>query len=322
MELHERWLADLRSERMKDKLDLAEGKITSEEYMEKNKTLDELQQEANCPIRNNINQKYGVIGRERKFIEAGKLIQGDEKVLVLVPHGTPEELNANSIKFWDLEEIILNATYQEDPDSADIKDPRYSLMDPTFEELRDPAGLTQLEIKKVDIVLSLNAYDQWVIMKMPNQELDNRYLWVLKVPTVKLDELLVNDPKEVWVYIDHRLGHTSECENLYHAFAEHLAQVKPGIKLHLMSGHPSADWLQGKEVVLMAGRFEFFVRHAPQTPHVAKGISIGELISPNNPLHGRLVYGSNSLTSQCRTTEPSPDKVWSPVDPNTLMNRY
>lgn len=39
MELHERWLADLRSERMKDKLALAEGKITSEEYMD-NKTIN------------------------------------------------------------------------------------------------------------------------------------------------------------------------------------------------------------------------------------------------------------------------------------------
>lgn len=39
VELHERWLADLRSERMKDKLALSEGKITSEEYMD-NKTIN------------------------------------------------------------------------------------------------------------------------------------------------------------------------------------------------------------------------------------------------------------------------------------------
>lgn len=42
MELHERWLTELRSERMKDKLALAEGKMTSEEYME-NKTQSDLQ---------------------------------------------------------------------------------------------------------------------------------------------------------------------------------------------------------------------------------------------------------------------------------------
>lgn len=347
MELHERWLADLRSERMKDKLALAEGKITSEEYMDNKeidlstlsiqdvyalrsqakkennkplldkiflflnarsggfletaksleKTLDELQLGSNLTV----NRRYGSTGRERKFIEAGKLIKGEEKVLVLVPHGTSEELNANSIRFWDLQDILLQADLQENPETADLKDPHYTLMDPTFDELRLPNGLIQQEIKKADIVLSLNAYGQWVVMKTPHQELDDRYLWVLEIPSVKLDDLFVNNPKEVWVYIDHRLGHTNDCENLYHAFADRLTKVKPGIVLHLMSGHPSAEWMREQEIVLMAGRFDFFVKHAPQTPHLAKVVPFDELVNADYPLYQHLYFSDKTLTSQCRT---------------------
>lgn len=346
MELHERWLAELRSESMKHKLALAEGKITNEEYMDNvNKEIDlsiltikevyELRSQAkkdnNKPLLDkihlflngrsggflhtanqlektldvlqlsgNLNRRYGAIGRERKFIEAGKLIQGNENVLVLVPHGTPEDLNTNSIRFWDLQDVLNNADFQENPNEADLKDPQYTLMDPTFEELRDPASLAQQELKKADIILSLNSYGQWVIMKTSNQELDNNYLWVLKVPEVALDELFVNNPKEVWVYVDHRLGYTNDCENLYHAFAERLSKVKPDVKLHLMSGHPPTGWLQDKEIVLMAGRFEFFVKQALKTPHVAKVVPFGELTGPDSKLHQHLYFGQTNLTAQCR----------------------
>ena len=373
MELHERWLADLRSERMKDKLALAEGKITSEEYMdnkeidlstlsiqevyklrneakqkgnavllnriwaflngrsggfsetlesllakrqqykedlasgkitpaEHQKFLDELQAANNCPIRNNFNQRYGAIGRERKFIEAGKLIKGEEKVLVLVPHGTPEDLNANSIRFWNLQDILSQAwdqehTLWEKSQYPHPYDPKFTLMDPTFDELRLPNGLIQQEMKKADIVLSLNSYGQWVVMKTPHQELDDRYLWVLEIPSVKLDDLFVNDPKEVWVYIDHRLGHTNDCENLYHGFADRLAKIKPDVVLHLMSGYPSVEWMREQEIVLMADRFDFFVKHAPQTPHLAKVVPFDELVNADYPIYQRLYFCDKTLTS-------------------------
>lgn len=336
-------LESLLAKRQQMKDDLTSGKISDVEYK---KFLDELHLANNCPIRNNFNQRYGATGRERQFIEASKLIQGDEKVLALVPHRGSAELNANSIRFWDLQDIILNAGYQEDPDSADLKDPTYTLMDPTFEELRDPSGLTQHEMKKADVVLSLNSYGQWVVMKTPHQELDNRYLWILKVPEVKLDELFVSNPKEIWVYVDHRLGYTNDCENVYHAFAEHLAKIKPDVILHLMSGHPTAEWMREQEIVLMADRFGFFVKHAPQTPHIAKVVPLNELVGPYSKIHQHLYFSHSTLTSQCRAEfsrevkplspdndpgqfytneikpmEPSPDKVWSPVDPDTKMNR-
>jgi hypothetical protein len=291
VELHERWLAELHSESMKHKLALAEGRITNEEYMEN----------VNWHNHNNINRRYGAVGRERQFVEAGKLIKNKEKILVLVPHGTSEELNANSIRFWNLQDVLLNAVYQEDPDSADLKDPHYVLMDPTFDELRNPTGLIQKEITKADIVLYLNMYEQWVVMKTPHQELDNRYLWILEIPAVKLDDLFVNNPKEVWVYIDHRLGYTNECENLYHAFAEHLTKIKPDVILHLMSGHPTAEWMREQEIVLMADRFGFFVKHAPQTPHIATVVPFNELVGPDSKIHQHLYFGDSTLTSRCRT---------------------
>lgn len=222
--------------------------------------LAKLQAGNRFPICNDINQRYSANGRNCRFIDAGKLIKGKEKVLALVPHGTSEELNANSIRFQNLQGILLHAGYQEDPDSADLKDPHYTLMDPTFGELRLPNGLIQQEMKKADIVLRLNPYGQWVVMKTPNQELDDRYLWVLKVPEVTLDEL-------------------------YHAFAEHLAKIKPDVILHLMSDHPTAE----------------------NTRNVKP-------LSPDND-------PSQFYTNEIKPMEPSSDKVWSPVDPDTKMNR-
>jgi hypothetical protein len=374
VELHQRWLADLRSERMKIKTAFAEGKLTDEEYMEQNnqnkidlslltiqevyalrsrarkevnnlllntinlflngrsggrgeslvsllakaqqfkedfeagkitpeeykKYLDDFHAANNCPIRNNVNQRHGSTGTGRRYIEAGKLYQGNEKILVLVPHGSPEDLNAYSLQFWHLQEILNNADFQEDPDTSDIKNPEYVLMNPTFYERYKKDGVIQKEIEKADIVLELSGFGNWIVVKTPHVVLDNRFLWVLKFPEVTLKELLVNNPKEIWVYIDHRRVNTNVCENMYHAFARHMAELgHTDINLRLMSGHPPAGWTLDKEIVLMATPIGFFVDTARETPHTQKLISKLELIGYDD-------YINPSLTCQCRT-ESIPD---------------
>lgn len=383
MELHERWLADLRSEPMKDKLALAEGKITSEEYMENiNKEIDlseltiqevyalraQAKKEKNASLLSAIylflngrsggvraslksllaqrqqykedlasgkitpaeHQKFvesiasaereytiyaqsgSSTGHNKRFIEAGKLIQGDEKVLVLVPNGSQEHLNAHSLKFWHLQDILNNAIFQEDPDSADIKDPSFALMDPSFEERFKEGGLIQQEIAKADIVLEISYLGDWTVVKTPHVELDGNFRWVLKFPEVTLNELLVNKPKDVWVYIDHRQVDTNKCENLYHAFARHMQELGyTDINLHLMSGPPTAEWKHGKEMILMASQNGFFVDSALQTPHTQKLITKKELIGHNDTVNP-------TLTSQCRTDRPKLDDHEAPGYAYTL----
>ena len=104
----------------------------------------------------------------------------------------------------------------------------------------------------------------------------------------------VNNPKEVWVYVDHRLGQSSQSENLYHLFANHLTELNSDIKLHLMSGNPSHEWMEDKEIVLMADPKGFLVEQAKQTSHAQKVIPIKE-VTGIDPI-------KFTLTSQCRTT--------------------
>lgn len=269
-------LESLLSKRQQMKEDLESGKISSAEFK---KFLDEIHAANNCPIRNNINQLYGSMGRERKFIDAGKLYQGNENILVLVPHGTPEELNAHSLQFAHLQEILNNAVFQEEPWSADIKNPEYVFMDPTFSERHEKDGLIQKEIEKADIVLELKSFGNWVIVKTPHVELDDNFLWVLKFPEVTLNELLVNTPKDIWVYVDHRQVDTNVCENMHHAFVLHMKELGyTNVGLHLISGRPPAIWFMDKEVVLMATPIGFFVDTARGTPHTQELISKLELI--------------------------------------------
>lgn len=309
-------LESLLDKRQQMKADLLSGKISTAEYK---KFLDKLYSANNCPIRNNFNRRNGSMAREHRFIEAGKLYQGDEQILVLVPHGTPDQSNTHSLQFWHLQEILNNADFQEDPDSSDIKDPTYKLIDSTFEERYKEGGLIQQEIAKADIVLSLNSFGQWVVLKTPNQELDDTYLWILKIPEVTLDELFVNNPKEVWVYIDHRQVDTNICENMYHAFANHMVELgRTDINLHLMSGHPSPEWLRDKDIVLMATPIGFFAETARQTPHTQKLIPKKELFGYDD------FQGYPSLTSHCRaefSREVKP--LSSDNDPwNPLLIRY
>lgn len=310
-------LESLLAKRQQFKEDFEAGKITPEEYK---KYLDDFHAANNCPIRNNFNQRYGATGIGRQYIEAGKLYRGNENILVLVPHGTPEDLNAYSLQFWHLQEILNNADFQEDPDTSDTKNPEYVLMDPTFSERYEKDGLVQKEIEKADIVLELSGFGNWLVVKTPYVEPDNNFLW-LKFPEVTLDELLVNNPKDIWVYVDHRQVNTNTCENMYHAFANHMVELgRADINLHLMSGHPPAGWTLDKEIVLMASPIGFFVDTARETPHTQK-------LVPKKELFGYDDVQVNTLTSQCRTKlsrESIPDiniadaypKPGEPLDPN------
>lgn len=351
MELHERWLAELRSERIKNKTAFAEGKITDEEYMnsidkeinlstmtiqevyalrsqakkennkplldkiylfinsrsgafadtmgellvkrqqfkedlawgkispeEYKKLLDEIHAANNCPIRNNFNQRYGSMGHERQFIEAGKLIHGDEKILVLIPHESTENQNVNNIHQRRLQDVLLHATFQEDPNSSDLKNPSYDRMNCTFEELRETGGIIEQAAREYDIVLE-KINQTWFVRKARGFDVQDGK--ILKFPEVTLNDLLTNSPKDIWVYIDHRLGFTNECENLYHAFSLHMAERhQRDINIHLVSGRPSSEWYNGKEkdIVLMASPEGFFVEQTYNTPYEQNVIPIAELI--------------------------------------------
>lgn len=253
---------------------------------------------------------YTSIDANCKFIEAGKLIKGGEKILVLVQHGTPEQLNANTVQFWRLQDLITQVAYQEDPNNSDLQKPTFKLMDPTVAEELKKDGLVQAEMEKADIVLKWNGLNTWMVLKSVNEHIDYKYRYRLKFPEVTLDNLLVNKPKDIWVYIDHRLMVTTECENLYHAFSVNMVKRRQSdINIHLMSGHPSQEWLADKEIVLCATPTGFFVDCAKDTPYKGSFIIAEEL-------KGWAAH--STLTSECRTHH---DAVWSPVDPNTLLNR-
>lgn len=220
----------------------------------------------------------GAMGRETKFINIQDLIKAGEEILVLVPYGTPEELNSHSLQFWHLQDAIASAAVQFYPDTANVKNPHFRLMDPSFEEKRKPGGLIQQSIEKADIVLELVGQNTWSITKHSGIELDENYRYEIKFASVTLAELFKNKPKEVWVYIDHRQVPTSLCENLYHAFCKHLSERQEEVKPFLMSGHPTPQWRAEKEVILMATPTGFFVDKARGTPYVNHFISAEELI--------------------------------------------
>lgn len=219
----------------------------------------------------------GAMGRETKFINIQDLIKADEEVLVLVPYGTPEELNSHSLQFWHLQDAIANAAVQFDISTADLKAPQFKLMDPSFEEKIKPDGLIQQCIKQADIVLELVDLNTWCITKHSGIVLDENYRYELKFTGVTLAELFENKPKEVWVYIDHRQVPTSLCENLYHAFCNHLVERQEEVKPFLMSGHPTPQWRAEKEIILMATPAGFFVDKARGTSYVNHFISAEEL---------------------------------------------
>lgn len=221
----------------------------------------------------------GSMGREVKFLGIQDLIKADEKVLVLVPHGTPEELNSHSLQFWHLQDAIVSVAAQYYPDTADLKDPHYTLNDPTHEEFYKAGGFISQQIEAADIVLKLVTFSTWMVIKHPDIPADANYRYYLKFPEVSLTELLNNEPKEIWVYIDHRQVSTSVCENLYHEFCDNLARRnEKGVKFHLMSGHPSPEWRAEKEIILMATPIGFFVDKARGTHYANHLINREELI--------------------------------------------
>lgn len=202
-------------------------------------------------------------------IEPSKLIQGDDRVLVLVPQGTRQDLNRYSLMFWDLEQIIKADIRREEPDV--VKNPKFNLMDPTWSEFCLVGGLIQQEIEKSDVVLRLMG-GSWHIEKTKTVDLKNDISYLLDYPAVGVAELLAGKSEEVWIYIDHRLLETNECENIYHVFATEVAERFPDTVLKVMSGHPSQEWKEEHGIVLKATAKGFFVEQAPGTDHAWKFI--------------------------------------------------
>lgn len=284
-------LAELQAEYEKGQLEFVEGKGSAEdismkqllgrrrELKEKIKAgeVDHVIPRAHPtdPIHNNINALYGSmnsglnISNMVEHMDPAKLIQGDDRVLVLVPHGTPEELNRHSLMFWDLENIIKATHRRDNPDA--VINAKFVLMDPTYTEFRKQCGVIQQEIEKSDVVLHLKD-GAWHVEKLRSVELKDEISYIIGYPPVTVDELLAGKSEEVWIYIDHRLLETNECENIYHVFASEVAERFPDIILKVMSGHPSQEWKEEHGIVLKATAKGFFVEQAPGTDHAWKFI--------------------------------------------------
>lgn len=251
------------AKRQQFKEGLVTGKNSVAEHM---KFIDEAHAVMNCPIRNNFNQKYGSIGgglvetisprsklgyhhnpgamcRPTVDFDIQNLVKGDEKILVLVDYGTPLEFNSHSIQFWDLQAAVVNVAEQYEMDTADLKDPQWTLMDPTFEERFKPDGLIQQAEKDSDIVLTHVGHNTWLVKKHPTIT-DNSFRHILKFKEVTVNDIFNTNPKSICCYIDHRIGQTSYCENLYAAFIRNLdeQQIDHSI-ISLMSGHPDSRQL-------------------------------------------------------------------------------
>lgn len=185
----------------------------------------------------------GAMGRPIADFDIQNLVKGSEKILVLVDHGTPEQFNSHSIQFWDLQAAVDNVAEQYEMETADLKDPQWALMDPTSEERFKTDGLIQRVEKDSDIVLTHVGHNTWLIKKHPDIT-DAGFRYILKFKEVTINDIINAKPKSICCYIDHRIGQTSYCENLYAAFIRNLdeQQIDHSI-ISLMSGHPSPDLL-------------------------------------------------------------------------------
>lgn len=249
MELHERWLADLRSERMKDKLALAEGKITSEEYM------------------SDINKT--------------------------------EQQSDLTDKVWELSDLTLQGIYR----------------------LRNFAA-------KSDNVTLLAAIKSFLNVRYGAEGKPATHL---RLKAVTIEEVLTMLPPVVKVVIDHEIVDTNASENRSHELSRFIHDKFDGkISVEFHSGSIDGDRLENDHVVLLALNTGFAVLKARGTSTsgcivVHSDLALESLTSPGKPLspdddpsqfHTRGIRPKST-----RPIGPSSDKVWSPIDPNTLMNR-
>lgn len=229
-------------------------------------------------------RRTGLNGRETKEIPIQELVKGEEKILVLVPSGSPEDLNAYSIEFWRLQSAVKNTAIQQGQDPVSPDTPKYELMDPTFEEKYRQGGLVEQRIEASDIVLHYITHNTWAVTKHPTIKIEDGVRYYLKFNTVTLNELINDGPKNILVYVDTRVTSVVLCERLYIEFSRHLATTKSdGIKTQLLRGRP-ADWNVGKDIVLEALPNGFYVERGLNSAHVSHVITIEELTGNENKL--------------------------------------
>lgn len=244
MELHERWLADLRSDRMKDKLALAEGKITSEEYM------------------TDINK-------------------------------TEQQSNLTD-KVWELADLTIQGIYR----------------------LRNFAAKSNNGALLAAIKVFLNA-------RYGTEGSPATHFWL---KTVTIEEVLAMLPPVVKVVIDHEIVDPNVSESRSHELSRFIHDKFDGkISVEFHSGPINGDRLENDHVVLLALNTGFAVLKARGTSTsgcivVYPDLALESLANSGKPLSPD-DDPSQFYTQGVKPMEPSSDKVWSPVDPNTLINR-
>lgn len=221
--------------------------------------------------------RSGSMGREIKHVPINDLVKGNEKILVLVPSGSPQDLNTYSIEFWRLQSAVRNAAIQRGQDLDSVDEPKYELMDPTFEEKYRQGGLVEQRSETSDIVLHYVTHNTWVVTKHPTIKIEDGTICYLKFNTVTLNELLDSAPKSILVYVDTRVTSIVLCEKLYMDFSRHLATMKSDtIKTQFLRAAP-ADWNTGNDIVLQALPNGFYVEKGLNPSHVSHVIAIEEL---------------------------------------------
>lgn len=221
--------------------------------------------------------RSGSMGREIKNVPINDLVKGNEKILVLVPSGSPQDLNTYSIEFWRLQSAVRNAAIHRGQDLGSVDEPKYELMDPTFEEKYRQGGLVEQRSETSDIVLHYVTHNTWVVTKHPAIKIEDGTICYLKFNTVTLNELLDSAPKSVLVYVDTRVTSIVLCEKLYTDFSRHLTTMKSDtIKTQFLRARP-ADWNTGNDIVLQALPNGFYVEKGLNPSHVSHVIAIEEL---------------------------------------------
>lgn len=213
------------------------------------------------------------------YISINEVAKGSEEVLVLIPNGTPEQINAFSLQVYRVQAAIKAGLAWRHFWIDDFKYPKFTVMNPTTEEWSTPGGVVEQAIAKADIVLSLVNENTWMVVKHPASKDDTPHY--LQFDEIQIEDIFNEHVTDVWLYIDHHQTDTNRCENLYQILVNHLMEMGLGnINCNLMSGHPTVEFTNSQEVILMLSTVGVFVDKARGTRHAQKLIPIKELIGP------------------------------------------
>lgn len=241
-------------------------------------------------------------GRALPYISINEVVKGSEEVLVLVPNAAPEHKNAFILQFYRVLAAIKAGLDLAGIKTDDFKYPKFTIMGPTIKEWSIPNGVVQQAIAKADTVLSLVNENTWMTIKYPGCEFNSPHY--LQFDEIRIEDIFNERVTDVWLYIDHRQTDTSRCENLYQILVNHLMEMGlDNINCNLMSGHPTVEFTNSQEVILMLSTVGIFVDKARGTRHAQKLIPIKELIGP--------AYKESSLSSLA--LKPTPNQTTVPT---------